>query len=457
MTPDKDDPLFTPDPTKYNVGDISIKTPSWQIPKSKRLLGVVASKTPGSGKYEYKTYIGEGPKHIISPKTVLNENARKKLSKCASAYNLPGPGFYDPLDRTCGPKITIGQKHYPKQKSMKEIVPGVGSYDLRKDKSFEVPSVRFDREKRNNLNINNSILKNPGPNTYKYNLEGNSSSAPKWSFSRVERFPRCKSSKNIMPGPGKYAHKQYTGKEGPIYTFNKDKFSHSDAIEESIKNRTKNFPSPTTYLKSIKYMPDTPKYSITRSKRPDSIPRDSFPGPGSYKPDSENASYFSRLPIWTISKSNRDENEKVKDSKKVHIPTPGPGQYHVKNGMMPEGPSYTIITKKKAKKVAELPGPGAYNIKYENVRENIPVYSIGLEKRDDDLRRIIKENFPGPASYKINDSKAFQNILFSHAKKHVEKVFAVPGPGQYKIPTAFDYINNITREQGIFDPTFKYV
>ena len=32
-----------------------------------------------------------------------------------------------------------------------------------------------------------------------------------------------------------------------------------------------------------------------------------------------------------------------------------------------------------------------------------------------------------------------------------------PGPGDYKIPTSFDYINNITREKGIFDPKYKYV
>ena len=32
-----------------------------------------------------------------------------------------------------------------------------------------------------------------------------------------------------------------------------------------------------------------------------------------------------------------------------------------------------------------------------------------------------------------------------------------PGPGDYKMPTSFDYINSITRVKGIFDPKYKYV
>ena len=32
-----------------------------------------------------------------------------------------------------------------------------------------------------------------------------------------------------------------------------------------------------------------------------------------------------------------------------------------------------------------------------------------------------------------------------------------PGPGQYHIPCSFDDINDYTREQGQFDPNFRYI
>ena len=458
LMPDKDDPLFTPSPTKYEIKDISIKTPAWLIPHSKRLLNVVTSKTPGSGNYEYKTFIGEGPKYIINPKTVLDKTSTKKLEKCLSAINIPGPGFYDPIDKTSGPKITIGEKHYKnKNKKNEKLLPGVGTYNLRKDSQFIIPSFKFDKEQRIDMSLNRTTFNFPGPNKYN-NLEGNPSKTPKWTFSKVERFPRSKSTKNIFPGPGNYSYKEYIGNENPKYTFNKDKFNHADAIEESIKNKTKNYPSPTTYLKNIKYISDTPKYSITKSKRSENINiKNISPNPQTYNPNKENASYFKKLPVWTISKSNRDENEKVKDSKKIHYITPGPGEYNIKNGNIPQGPSYTIITRKKNKEIDILPGPGQYKLNYNNIKENNPKYSIGKEKRDNELKQIIKDNYPGPGSYKIKDNKAYKDITFPHSKKNIENKFNVPGPGKYKIPTAFDYINNITREQGIFDPTFKYV
>ena len=36
--------------------------------ETKRNLTEIKSETPGSGKYEYKTFIGEGPKYSMRPK-----------------------------------------------------------------------------------------------------------------------------------------------------------------------------------------------------------------------------------------------------------------------------------------------------------------------------------------------------------------------------------------------------
>ena len=55
----------------------------------------------------------------------------------------------------------MGQRHEKKLKSSKS--PPVGSYNLRKEKDFIVPSHSFGKEKRDNLNINKTALENPGP------------------------------------------------------------------------------------------------------------------------------------------------------------------------------------------------------------------------------------------------------------------------------------------------------
>lgn len=60
-----------------------------------------------------------------------------------------------------------------------------------------------------------------------------------------------------------------------------------------------------------------------------------------------------KFPVWTMSKANKDENEKVKGSKKVRVQTPGPGHYHSKYGNIPNGPQYSMakkLPKKKKKK-----------------------------------------------------------------------------------------------------------
>ena len=84
--------------------------------------------------------------------------------------------------------------------------------------------------------------------------------------------------------------------------------------------------------------------------------------------------------------------------------------------------------------------------------EDIPSeYEIPLEEE------IIKDGFPGPSNYTIIDNK-FNNVgNFTKDKRYKDIKFIVPGPGQYKIPTSFDYIADYTRQSGNFNPIFKYV
>ena len=71
-----------------------------------------------------------------------------------------------------------------------------------------------------------------------------------------------------------------------------------------------------------------------------------------------------------------------------------------------------------------------------------------LDKSKKDLR---------PVKTEVSTSKETKGFSFPKAVFKNKIKFMVPGPGQYRIPTSFDYISNLTREKGMFDPTFRYV
>jgi hypothetical protein len=109
------------------------------------------------------------------------------------------------------------------------------------------------------------------------------------------------------------------------------------------------------------------------------------------------------------------------------------------------------------KKKEEKPGPGKYEVVYVHFPSE-PKFSFGKEQRKDErIAQLIKEKFPGPSNYTIIDSK-FNNVgHFTKDKRYKDNKFNVPGPGTYRIPTAFDYIADYTRQKGSFNPIFKYV
>ena len=403
----------------------------------------------------------------------------KRSAKAYKKSAVPGPGHYDPLDNTHGPKYTIGLKREPKE-GRRGSVPGVGSYNITKDEDFKVPSYIISKEKRKNLNINHSALNYPGPNKYDYDLSGTSSKAPRWTFSKSERFGKSTKKKpksamvrsSSMPGPGSYKTQYFIGHDGPIYSFPKEKLSHADAIDVAMEKKTMHYPSPTTYNTNIRYIPNTPIITMAKSKRKD-LNSDkyslNYPGPGHYRPNKYNSSVMKQFPAWSIYKSERDESKQGKSKKKDRIITPGPGHYNLKHGRIPCGPMYSMGKKLKKNKSVVMPGPGNYNA-VEVHFPCEPKYSIGKEKRceDDNTTRDsdAKDNkakikqkieYPGPGKYDVKDNLFTKGTHFARDKRSREKKFITPGPGQYKIPTAFDYINDYTRAKGIFDPSFKYV
>ena len=50
-------------------------------------------------------------------------------------------------------------------------------------------------------------------------------------------------------------------------------------------------------------------------------------------------------------------------------------------------------------------------------------------------------------------------IIISDSKYNIgaNKKVEIPGPGFYKIPTSFDYVSDMARSSGSFDPNYRYV
>lgn len=464
--------MFTPSPDKYKPKDLSIKSPAWKISQKKRLLTHVDSKTPGSGKYEYKSFIGEGPKYSFSSSIPEIEKNKKKILKTSKTMIFPGPGSYNIKSDIGGVQYSMGYRRVIKDKSH-NYQPPVGTYNLRNDDDLNLCCNTFGKEKRINLELNRSALKNPGPGHYYFSEESTGSSGPKWSFAALKLDDDKKDDNKIneikkkmkeyrAPGPGQYNIPDIIGNEVKSYTFSKVKYNHSDTSDEMMSKINKNNPGPTTYNISYcninKYISDGPVWSIPRLERKDLTKEKSkIPGPGKYNPKFLQKSNYKKLPCWSFFQSSKYE--------KLRFSTPSPVKYNVKNGMFPQGIKYSIGNSVKKEKFNDFPGPGAYNIKYDG-KSSGPKYSFGKEeieenskKNSDDKKN--KDISPGPGSYNIKDSPMCKGISISPiiTEKDIrkKKQLEAPGPGQYKIPSSFNYINDYTREKGAFDPSYRYI
>jgi len=125
--------------------------------------------TPGPGAYDYKTKVGEGPKHVMNPR-------RQDVVKSQNDRYTPGPGAYSP------------------------------SVNLTKNTNS---TYRMGTSSRGNFYGNNA---SPGPGQYNLNKNGK---GPQWGFGSEQRGNNVKSG---TPGPGHYDHKHYVG-DVPKYVY----------------------------------------------------------------------------------------------------------------------------------------------------------------------------------------------------------------------------------------------
>ena len=112
-----------------------------------------------------------------------------------------------------------------------------------------------------------------------------------------------------------------------------------------------------------------------------------------------------------------------------------------------------------AKYVKDVPGPGQYKNEKMNLYKHYPSWKIGTSQRDDELRRTIKEGFPGPGKYGFRTMKDFYapKHRFGTKKRFSKYSNDIPGPGSYHIPCSIVDVTNYTREQGKFDNKFKFI
>ena len=424
----KTDQLITPGPGQYYPIKLIHKNPEWKIGTSQRPKESNLDN-PGPGSYKTSFKFPDGPSYSI-------RNRKKDLID--EDQITPGPATYNPLTFNKKISYTFGLK-YKKKES--EITPGPGNYEIRKEKDLKVPSSIFGHEKK--FFGSKEGLLGPGPGQYNGDIDTTNIHHPKYSFGREKRVT---DKINENPGPGTYKHLEYTGKEGK-------------KISIALKYRSKSterLPGPGQYA-SYNYnmvSKKLPDIKIGKAKRfiTDNQLAEN-PGPGQY--DITHGIKFIKLtkPSWKIGTSiRRPLNEAIE--------TPGPGNYEL-NSQIGEGkPQYSMRIKEKEKGDRYItPGPGRYNNEEMNLYKHYPEWKIGTSKRDDELKRQIREGFPGPGNYHSGESHLASKPKygFGTQKRYKDKYNDNPGPGSYHIPCSIIEVNDYTRKQGVFDENFKKI
>ena len=430
---EKSDALYNPGPGNYTLPSTK-EGPTWRIGSALRILKN-RNTNPGPGQYNIPSKIFNGPKYSMAIKLSSLKQTRSS--------NVPGPGQYEinTKNRLSSAKYTMRSKSYIKKRNE---TPGPGCYNLRKEKII-VPSYKFGSEKKMGFGNKNSRYV-PGPGNYEYNADILYERNPKFSFGKGLR-------RNLStfetPGPGQYEYKKFIGNEGPRITMSAKWFPSQNRRDKL------NLPGPGQYnsINTDSYRNRLPAYRIGTAQRRGLNNSVNFPGPGQYGPDNSTSEIRPNTPAWKIGTGLRQE---LSSSDRT---IPGVGNYNISNGLG-DGPKYSMLGKGNTFSIRNgNPGPGQYNDTFGIIKKKNPSWKIGTSKRDDELKRIRREGIPGPGMYEFDDKTKNKAPVygFGREKRGERKKNDTPGPGQYRIPCAFDDITEHNRGQGNFNNNFKYM
>jgi hypothetical protein len=426
-----------PGPGRYNPTKMNLThEPHWKIGTTKRNPFNVKEQFPGPGTYNIPLEVSVGPKYTMSTKAGLKEGKDK--------IDFPGPATYKPMYRSQSCFYTFGHKNKLRER---DKTPGPGNYNLRKEKDLVIPSYLFGKEKREDETVKNKKSV-PGPGKYEYTKDHILLRNPNYSFGHMKKI---RSYNTISPGPGAYRFKEFMGKDGLKKTMGiKYNYRQFDGV---------NTPGPGHYKesKTDDYLPRAPMMKIGKSKRSNQLlsnPTNQNPGPGQYNDDKTIKYVKIKYPSWKIGSSKRkslSQNDKS---------VPGVGNYTISGTFGKYSPHYSMRIKGILSNYSkDVPGPGHYKNEKMNLYRHYPSWKIGTGQRDEELRRTVKEGFPGPGKYGFKTMKDFfaPKYGFGTKKRFSRQTLDTPGPGSYHIPCSIVDVTNYTREQGKFDNRFKFI
>lgn len=282
----------------------------------------------------------------------------------------------------------------------------------------------------------------PGPGNYETRDNPMNRSQPKFSFGKETRGDNRRPQ---TPGPGQYQCKEFLGKEAP-------KISMSGKNGKEY-NESRYVPGPGQYNGSMINRPKSPSYKIGTAQRQGLYNfLEGNPGPGQYVPDNCTNKVRPKTPSWVIGSSKRPPLNPGDST------VPGVGNYNVSQGLG-KGPKYTMVGKNTygANWKNGVPGPGQYENNAEVTAKKSPIWKIGTGSRDDDLKRVKRENVPGPGMYDGGSKENGPKYRFGSEKRDQNTKNSMPGPGQYRIPCSIVDVNDYTRGAGNFDPNYRYI
>ncbi|OMJ94519.1 hypothetical protein SteCoe_2295 [Stentor coeruleus] len=169
-------------------------------------------------------------------------------------------------------------------------------------------------------------------------------------------------------------------------------------------------PGPGAYSPSSSVSPNSPSFTIGRSKRYEATCSGVI-GPSSY------------TPIKKFSVKSAIFGSSPKNGLEISNTTPGPGQYEMNTSL--DGPQFSICGRDKHDYRSSTPGPGQYNIPRTH---GVPSYIFSREKR---IARMNNKS-PGPGTYEIPRSCSSKGVIFDRQAKKSNNITEVPGPGAYE-------------------------
>ncbi len=105
------------------------------------------------------------------------------------------------------------------------------------------------------------------------------------------------------------------------------------------------------------------------------------------------------------------------------------------------------------------PGPGQYcNEKVNIVFNKEPSWRLGTSTREDVIKKVKREGFPGPGNYTIpHRGLEGKKYAFGKEKRNDQGKNYNPGPGQYHIPCQFDDVPKYQTYGTGFNPEFRFI